>query len=289
MPTAEPPIGPLTGPSLPGQSASPGPPPASALRYVDVDLYRMRTQVLAGVNWQVDAGDRWAVLGPNGSGKTTLVQLASGYLHPTRGRVEILGHRLGRVDVRALREQIATVSAGVSRMILPGLAAREVVVSARRGALEPWWHTYSEAEWGQAEELLATAGFAQITERAFGVLSEGERQQVMLARALMSEPRLLLLDEPCAGLDMGGRERFLSSLGGLAKDPAAPPVVLVTHHVEEIPEGFTHILLLRDGGVIAAGPIVSTLSAENLSACFGLPLELRNYDHRWTSRAARPS
>jgi iron complex transport system ATP-binding protein len=260
---------------------------ASALRYVDVDLYRLRTRVLSGVNWHVQAGERWAVLGPNGSGKTTLVQLASGYLHPTRGRVEILGHRLGSVDVRALREQIATVSGGVSRMILPGLAAKEVVVAASRGALEPWWHTYSEAERERAAYLLTAAGFGQIAGRPFGVLSEGERQQVMLARALMSEPRLLLLDEPCAGLDMGGRERLLSRLASLAGDPAAAPVVLVTHHVEEIPEAFTHILLLRAGEVVAAGPMASTLSPENLSECFGLPLELRNDRHRWTSRAVR--
>ena len=262
-------------------------PAPAALRYVDVDLFRLATPVLAGVNWEVEAGDRWVVLGPNGSGKTTLVELASGYLHPTRGRVEILGRRLGSVDVRALREEIATVSAGVSRMIVPRLTAREVVVSASKGALEPWWHRFTEAEWRRADTLLASAGFDHIGERPFGVLSEGERQQVMLARALMGEPRLLLLDEPCAGLDMGGRERLLSRLGLLAQDPGAPPIVLVTHHVEEIPEGFTHVLLLRAGGVVTAGPIASTLSPQSLSECFGLPLELRSDDHRWTSRAAR--
>jgi iron complex transport system ATP-binding protein len=271
----------------PETRVEPNPPAAGALRYVDVDLRRQSALILSGVNWQVDAGDRWVVLGPNGSGKTTLVQLASGYLHPTRGRVEVLGHRLGRVDVRALREQIATVSSGVSRMILPRLSARQVVVSASRGALEPWWHSYSEVEWDRASKLLAAAGFDRIADRPFGVLSEGERQQVMLARALMGEPRLLLLDEPCAGLDMGGRERLLARLGTIAKDNAAPPIVLVTHHVEEIPEGFTHVLLLRGGSVIAAGSITSTLSAENLSECFGLALDLRNDDHRWSSRARR--
>ncbi len=299
MPPPRPPTGhsvgpaagprPTNGPAKEALSARAelSPPATSALRYVDVDLYRQRTLVLSGVNWQVDGGDRWAVLGPNGSGKTTLVQLASGYLHPTRGHVEVLGHRLGRVDVRALREHVATVSAGVSRMILPRLSAREVVVSASRGALEPWWHSYSEGEWDRASALLAAAGFDRIAERPFGVLSEGERQQVMLARALMSEPRLLLLDEPCAGLDMGGRERLLSRLGTLAKDAAALPLVLVTHHVEEIPEGFTHVLLLRGGTVIAAGPMASTLSPDSLSECFGLPLDLRYDDHRWTSRSAR--
>jgi iron complex transport system ATP-binding protein len=261
--------------------------PLSALRFVDVDLHRLATPVLSGINWRVGPSDRWVVLGPNGSGKTTLVQMASGYLHPTRGSVEVLGHQLGSVDVRALRQRIAIVSAGVSRMIVPNLAAREVVVSASRGALEPWWHTYSEVEWGRADTLLAAAGFEHVAGRPFGVLSEGERQQVMLARALMSEPQLLLLDEPCAGLDMGGRERLLSRLALVAKDAAAPPIVLVTHHVEEIPEGFTHVLLLRGGRAIIAGPIGSALSADNLSACFGLPLELKRDDHRWTSRAGR--
>jgi iron complex transport system ATP-binding protein len=295
MPSNGPSKGPANGPTnetarpadrSAGSSSGPSP---DALRFVDVDLYRLTTRVLSGVSWRVGAGHRWVVLGPNGSGKTTLVQLASGYLHPTRGSVEVLGHRLGGVDVRALREQIATVSAGVSRMIVPRLTAREVVVSASRGALEPWWHNYTATEWEQADSLLAAAGFGQIAQRRFGVLSEGERQQVMLARALMSEPRLLLLDEPCAGLDMGGRERLLSRLRVLARDPGAPPIVLVTHHVEEIPEGFTHVLLLRGGTPVAAGPIESTLSAQSLSECFGLPLELRNDDQRWTSRAARPA
>jgi iron complex transport system ATP-binding protein len=261
----------------------------TALRYADVDLYRLTTPVLSGISWKVEAGERWAVLGPNGSGKTTLIQLASGYLHPTRGSVEILGHQLGRVDVRALRQQIATVSAGVTRMIVPNLSARDVVVSASRGALEPWWHSYRETEWERAGSLLASAGFGQISERPFGVLSDGERQQVMLARALMSAPALLLLDEPCAGLDMGGRERLLTRLTGLAEDPAAPPIVLVTHHVEEIPEGFTHVLLLRGGRTVVAGPISSALSVDSLSDCFGLRLQLKNDDHRWTSRAARPT
>jgi iron complex transport system ATP-binding protein len=258
---------------------------AAALRFVDVDLDRLNTRVLSGIDWQVRVGERWAVLGPNGSGKTTLVQLASGYLHPTRGRVEVLGRSLGHTDVRALRERVAVVSAGVARMIVPRLTALEVVVSASHGALEPWWHRYSPAEWQRALGLLTAAGFQHIADRSFGVLSEGERQQVLLARALMTEPRLLLLDEPCAGLDMGGRERLLARLGSLAADSAAPPTVMVTHHVEEIPSRFTHVLLLCAGRVLVAGPIESALSAPYLSDCFGLPLELTNHNHRWTSRA----
>ncbi len=158
-----------------------------ALRFAGVDLDREATPVLKGVNWQVSQGERWAVIGPNGSGKTTLMQLASGYLHPTRGIVEVLGQRLGRTDVRALRKRVSTVSASVARAIVPWLTAKEVVVSAREGALEPWWHSYSAPEWARAEELLAAAGFGNIAGRPFGVLSEGERQQVLLARALMTD------------------------------------------------------------------------------------------------------
>jgi len=264
------------------RSASP-----ASLCFADVDLDREATPVLRGVTWQVSAGERWAVIGPNGSGKTTLMQLASGYLHPTRGTVEVLGQQLGRTDVRALRKRVSTVSASVARVIVPWLKAKEVVVSARHGALEPWWHTYSATEWERAEELLVSAGFGHIAERPFGVLSEGERQQVLLARALMTDPELLLLDEPCAGLDMGGRERLLARLGLLAAGPASAPIVMVTHHVEEIPEGFTHVLLLHGGSVLSSGPIGWSLSARALSECFGLPLELRHDAGRWTSRSAR--
>jgi iron complex transport system ATP-binding protein len=255
------------------------------LEFRDVHLHRGTTAILEGVNWQVGPAQRWVLLGPNGSGKTTLVQLASGYLHPTRGAVEILGQRLGRADVRALRKQVAVVSASVARMIVPWLSAREVVVSALQGALEPWWHSYTSSDQERAAALLTDAGFGHIAERSFGQLSEGERQQVLLARALMTEPGLLLLDEPCAGLDMGGRERLLARLGALSALPSTPPIVMVTHHVEEVPAGFTHVLLLRSGRVLAAGQVPTTLSAQALSDCFGLPLRLTSDQGRWSSRA----
>lgn len=266
----------------PTQSDTESTPPVLLLRDVDVD--RSGNQALLRVSWQVRSGERWAVLGPNGSGKTTLVQLASGYLHPTKGTVEILGQRLGRVDVRALRQRVAVVSASVARMVHPWLSALQVVVPAGRGALEPWWHDYEPSEWQQARELLAAAGFAHIADRPFGQLSEGERQQVLLARALMCAPGLVLLDEPCAGLDMGGRERLLSRLSSLAELGSSPPVVMVTHHVEEIPAGFTHILLLRHGEVLAAGHLGDVLSPEALSRCFDVPLTLHHHEGRWASR-----
>ncbi len=275
--------GPASLPSVAMVTDSPDEPPA--LRFCNVDLDRATTPVLRSVNWQVSAGQRWAVLGPNGGGKTTLMQLASGYLHPTRGTVDVLGQRLGRTDVRSLRERLGTVSASVARMIVPWLPAREVVVSARHGALEPWWHDYSEADRAQALALLSAAGFEHIADRPFGVLSEGERQQVLLARALMVSPELVLLDEPCAGLDMGARERLLSRLGALARDEDAPPIVMVTHHVEEIPVAFTHVLLLRAGRVLTSGPLHQALSGPTLSECFDLPLKLQSQGGRWTSQA----
>ncbi len=230
--------------------------------------------------------DRWAVLGPNGSGKTTMLQLASGYLHPTRGTVAILGHPLGRVDVRQLRRRIGIVSAAVAKMLVPSLSARDVVLSARHAALEPWWHTYTDADRQRADALLARAGFASVAERPFGVLSEGERQQVLLARTLMAEPDLLLLDEPAAGLDIAGRERLVSRLSELAADAGSPPMVLVTHHVEEIPAYFSHLLLLRRGAVVAAGPLDEVMTSANLSTCFGLPLHVEGTRGRWVCRAS---
>jgi iron complex transport system ATP-binding protein len=259
--------------------------PSTALSFDAVDLDRVGTPVLHDIHWQVGPGERWIVLGPNGSGKTTLFELASGYLHPTRGTVDILGHRLGRCDVRRLREHIGLVSTAVAKKLVPQLTATDVVVSALHGALEPWWHRYGPSDRNRARDLLAGAGFASIADRRFGVLSDGERQQVLIARALMTDPALLLLDEPAAGLDVGGRERLVATLSRLAQDGAAPPTVMITHHVEEIPAGFTHVLLLRAGRVVAAGPLGRTLTARALSTTFGLPLVLEGSAGRWSCRA----
>jgi iron complex transport system ATP-binding protein len=261
-------------------------PPSTALRFDGVDLDRPGVSVLRGVDWQVGAGERWVVLGPNGSGKTTMFELASGYLHPTRGAVSILGQRLGTVDVRRLREDIGLVSSAIVKKLVPSITATEAVVSGRHGALEPWWQEYTADEWQRARSLLADAGFAAIADRRFGFLSDGERQQVLLARALINQPSLLLLDEPAAGLDVGGRERLVAYLGRLAGDRRHPPTVMITHHVEEIPPGFTHALLLRAGAVIAAGPVHDVLLPGTMSETFGLALCPEYADGRWTCRAA---
>ncbi len=251
-----------------------------------VTVRRDGLPVLAGVDWRVDATERWVVLGPNGSGKTTLLQIAAARLWPTTGRVEVLGARLGRVDVRTLRSRVALVSGAVTRQLRPDLLARDVVVSGRHGALETWWDRYSADDWKKAEELLARGGVADIAGRSFGVISEGERQQVLLARALMSDPELLLLDEPFAGLDLGARERLLTQLAGLAVDPQSPPIVLVTHHCEEIPPGFTHGALICGGALMAAGTLREVVTSERVSACFGVAVTVGCDDGRWWSRAA---
>ncbi len=260
--------------------------PAISLRGVAV--VRDGRPLLDDVDWTVGAGERWVVLGPNGSGKTTLLAVAGARLWPTRGTVEILGERLGRVDVRQLRPRVALVSGSVVRQLRGDLSAREVVVTGATGALEPWWHRYGADEWAAADRLLDEAGVGGpdgVGSKPFAVISEGERQQVLLCRALMGRPELLLLDEPAAGLDLGARERLVRRLGQLAGDPATPPLVLVTHHTEEIPPGATHAALVRQGRLLVAGPLEGVLTSEAVSACFGVEVEVGCDAGRWWSRA----
>lgn len=260
-----------------------------ALRLSDVAVVRDGRHLLTSLDWQVGGGERWVLLGPNGSGKTTLLRVAGARLWPTAGTVEILGSRLGTVDVRTLWPRVALVSGSVVRQLRPGATALEVVVSGRYGALETWWHQYGEDDWAEAERLLEAAGVGGpdgIGQREFGVISEGERQQVLLARALMSRPELVLLDEPAAGLDMGARERLLLSLSSLASDPSVPPLVLVTHHTEEIPAGMTHAALLSGGHLLRTGPLREVLTSAAVSECFGLALLVGYEAGRWWTRAA---
>jgi iron complex transport system ATP-binding protein len=252
-----------------------------------VSLVRDERTILDRVDWSVCPGERWVVLGRNGSGKTSLIRIASLHLHPSSGAVTVLGETLGRTDVRQLRTRIGLASPSLADQFRRELTAVEIVMTARHAALEPWWHTYTDADRARARQLLSAMGCVAVADQRFGLLSSGERQRVLLARTLMTEPGLLLLDEPTAGLDLGGREELVASLSALALDAATPPTVLVTHHVEEIPVGFTHALLLAEGRVQAQGPIESVLTAEALSTCFGLPLHLDHADHRWSARATR--
>jgi iron complex transport system ATP-binding protein len=250
-----------------------------------VVIRREGNVVLDDITWRVAPGERWVILGPNGSGKTTMLQVAGARLWPSGGVVEILGQRLGKVDVRTLRPRIALVSGSVTRQLRADIPARDVVASGRFGALETWWHQYTAQDWERADHLLSQGGIRSVADRPFGVISEGERQQVLLARALMSEPEILLLDEPFAGLDLGARERLLSRLAVLLAHPASPPLVLVTHHCEEIPPGITHAGLMRQGRLMAAGPLAEVLTSELISACFDVAVTVGCQADRWWSRA----
>jgi len=257
-----------------------------AICFRAVTLVRGASEVLHGVDWSVAADERWVIVGPNGAGKTSMISLCVGRLHPTTGTVDILGQRLGRVDVRRLRERIGMTSAALAQQLRPTLPAVDVVMTAKYGALEPWWHEYTDVDRQRARALLDDAGFGYVADREFGVLSEGERKQVLLARALMREPDLLVLDEPMAGLDLGGRERLVRRLDALGGDPTSPPTVFVTHHVEEIPSTFHRALLLRDGRVVAAGPLEAVLTSEALSETFGMSLRLVRHGGRFSCTSA---
>ena len=260
------------------------------LRGIGVSFDAKQTWALHRLSLDVRPGERWVVLGPNGCGKTTLVQLITGYLHPTVGDLSLLGARLGRgVDWRVLRQRIGVVSAGFAKQIRPQLVAADVVMTAKFAALEPWWHEYTDADRARARQLLTDGGFGYLAERTFGVLSEGERQQVQLARTLMAPPELLVLDEPAAGLDLGARERLIARLASLAADPAIPAMVLVTHHVEEIPPEFTHALLLRAGRVVAAGPIAAALTSATVSEAFDLDVQIVADSGRFAARVSPSS
>ncbi len=253
----------------------------------DVTIRRGTTTILDRLSWTVREGERWVVLGRNGAGKTTVLQVAAGRMHPTAGTADLLGSRLGRVDVFELRPRIGLASAALADRIPAGEVVRDVVLTAAYGVTGRWRESYESVDESRATDLMAAFGVERFADRRYGTLSEGERKRVQIARALMSDPELLLLDEPAAGLDLGGREELVSALAELAADRRSPVLVLVTHHVEEIPPGFTHLLLLADGRVHAAGPVDEVLTDENLTGAFGTPLHVAKAGDRWTARSAR--
>jgi iron complex transport system ATP-binding protein len=244
------------------------------------------TNLLDSVSWRVELDERWVVLGPNGAGKTTLLNLASARLFPTRGTVRVLGQKMGRVDVNELRTRIGLSTVALHDRIPPDEMVHDVVVTASWGVVGRFRESYDPMDARRATALLDQMGAASLAGRRYGTLSEGERKRVQIARALMTDPELLLLDEPAAGLDLGGREDLVRRLAELAADPEAPALVLVTHHVEEIPPGFSHALLLRAGRVVAQGLIGDTITGENLTATFGVPLKVGFDEGRFTARAA---
>ena len=256
----------------------------AVLELAGVSVRRGQSNLIEDIDWTVEEDERWVVLGPNGAGKTTLLQVASAQIHPTSGVAGILGEVLGTVDVFELRPRIGLTSAALAERIPRAERVHDVVVSASYSVLGRWREHYDALDHGRAEELLTEVGAAHLTDRTFGTLSEGERKRVQIARALMTDPELLLLDEPAAGLDLGGREDLVSTLSVLAMDESSPATVLVSHHVEEIPPGFTHVLLLREGRVVASGPLERVLTDEVVSTTFGMPLTLSHEDGRWAAR-----
>ena len=237
--------------------------------------------LLRDVDWRVGAGEHWVVFGPNGAGKTTLLQVASTYIAPTRGTVRVLGGTFGEVDVRPLRSRVGYVGPAPAALVHAELPAEEIVVTGKHAAfVDSRWHEYHDSDWTRARNLLERLAAGAMMGRTFSTLSAGEKQRVLIARALMPEPDLLLLDEAAAGLDLGARERLVATLAALAADDG-PAAVFVTHHVEEIPPGFDHILVLAGGRVLADGPVDTTLTARLLTDCFGMPLDVERQQDRW--------
>jgi iron complex transport system ATP-binding protein len=249
-----------------------------------VTVTRAGVDLVHDVSWRVELDERWVVLGPNGAGKTTLLNLAAGRLHPTRGKVYVLGEQLGRVDVSELRTRIGLSTVALHDRIPGDETVHDVVVTAAWGVVGRFRESYDAMDVGRARSLLDQMGVATLAQRPYGTLSEGERKRVQIARALMTDPELLLLDEPAAGLDLGGREDLVRRLSELAADPDAPTLVLVTHHVEEIPPGFGHALLLREGSVVAQGLLSETVTGENLTKTFGVPLLVHEDADRFFAR-----
>jgi len=259
--------------------------PVSVIDFNEVCLTRGGRQILGPITWRVDEGQRWVILGPNGAGKTSLIAIAATLIHPTKGQARVLDELLGRVDVFELRHRIGLSSAALTDRIPPDECALDVVMTASWAVTGRWQEVYDLWDESRALGMLSLFGVSQNKDQKFGSMSEGERKRIQIARALMPDPELLILDEPAAGLDLGAREDLLTRLSGLALDPAAPTSLLVTHHVEEIPSGTTHALLLRDGGVVAAGPINEVLTSANISQAFGLTIDLSHENGRWFARA----
>jgi iron complex transport system ATP-binding protein len=259
--------------------------PDAILQMRQASVRRGSKLLLDSIDWTVEDDERWVILGANGAGKTTLLQLAATTMHPSAGTVGVLGEQLGAVDVFELRPRIGLASAALAQRIPGGENVLDVVVSAGYAVIGRWREAYGRLDVRRARMLLARFGVGDLTERSYGTLSEGERKRVQIARAMMTDPELLLLDEPAAGMDLGGREDLLRRLAKLAADPDAPTMILVTHHVEEIPLGISHAMLLRDGKVVSQGLINDVLTSQNLSEAFGLALSVDNDAGRFYARA----
>ncbi|CAH0142383.1 putative ABC transporter ATP-binding protein YlmA [Microbacterium oxydans] len=259
---------------------------SSALEFTDVVVRREGRNIIDHVTWQVADDQRWVILGPNGAGKTTLLQLADTLMHPTSGTVTVLGETLGRTDVFEVRPRIGFASSAMAKRVPRDETVLNTVLTAAYSVLGRWNETYEAIDERRALRVLGEWKLDHLAERTFGTLSDGEQKRVQIARAVMTDPELLLLDEPTASLDLGSREELLALLAGYASSPTTPAMLMVTHHVEEIPVGFTHVMLIREGKVVAAGPIEQTLTADSLTEAFGMPIVLSSDGGRYAARAA---
>ena len=259
---------------------------SSALEFTDVVVRREGRNIIDHVTWQVSDDQRWVILGPNGAGKTTLLQLADTLMHPTAGTVTVLGETLGRTDVFEVRPRIGFASSAMAKRVPRDETVLNTVLTAAYSVLGRWNENYEDIDERRALRVLGEWRLEHLADRTFGTLSDGEQKRVQIARAVMTDPELLLLDEPTASLDLGSREELLALLSGYASSPSTPAMLMVTHHVEEIPVGFTHVMLLREGRVVAAGPIAETLTADALTEAFGMPILLSSEDGRYAARAA---
>jgi iron complex transport system ATP-binding protein len=249
-----------------------------------VVVTRAGRTILGPLDWTVRPNERWAILGPNGSGKTTLLQVVSLYLWPTSGTVDVLGARFGRIDARELRRRIGYAGSALEAEMDLALTPSQLVLSARHAALAPWWHVYEDADRERAAALIERMGISEVADHPFRTLSSGERRRVSIARTLMTDPDLLLLDEPAAGLDLRARETLIRDLTGLAAEPRPESIVLVSHHVEEIPPGFGHALVLAEGRAIAAGPIDGVVRDDVLGRAYAMPITVERRDGRFWAR-----
>ncbi|PEG60745.1 ABC transporter ATP-binding protein [Mycolicibacterium boenickei] len=261
--------------------------PDLLIDFARVSLRRGGNTLVGPITWTVELDERWVVIGPNGAGKTSLLRIAAATEHPSSGTAYVLGERLGRTDMSELRARVGLSSSALSQRIPDTEVVRDLVVSAGYAVLGRWREDYEDIDYAQAVDMLESVGAEHLAERTYGTLSEGERKRVLIARSLMTDPELLLLDEPAAGLDLGGREELVARLTDLAADPDAPAMVLVTHHVEEIPVGFSHALILSEGRAVASGLLTEVLTAENLSKAFGQSIALDVIDGRYFARRTR--
>ncbi len=257
----------------------------AVLDFQSVSVVRSGQPILNRIDWHVEDDERWVILGPNGAGKSTLLALAAAQMHPSSGNVQILEETLGRTDVFDLRPRIGLASSAVARRIPAGETVKNVVLTAAYGVTGRWREQYDDLDEDQADYVLHLWQLTDLADRRFGTLSDGEQKRVQIARAVMTDPEILLMDEPSASLDLGARERLLASLTNYLASEGSPAIIMVTHHVEEIPVGITHALLLRDGEIVGAGAIDEVVTGEKLSDTFGLPLQVTREDGRFTARA----